>query len=185
VLLSGDVHYGFTVNVTVDAEGRALPLTQLVSSPLHHSGTSSRYVLTGLGIMTRERHERIGWRHPPALEKPTKLRRKLLERPSNHDEWNEDSPVFVSPQLARRVGVAERPQFREWRDYAPIDEAKTSLVALNNVGWLSLRDGIVTHRLIARRNGRIETFTTKVDAKDDDSDDRDPTATSEQSDRDQ
>jgi hypothetical protein len=169
VLLSGDVHYGFTVNVTIDAEGRALPVTQLVSSPLHHSGTASRYVLTGLGILTRERHERIGWRDPPEVPKPRGLRHRILERPSNHDEWNEDSPVFVSPELARRVGVTEPPQYREWRDYAPIEEAKTSLVALNNLGWVTLRGDRLTHRLIARRGRRIETFTTRVDANDDDS----------------
>ena len=69
VMCSGDVHYGFTVNVTVDAEGKALPITQLVSSPLHHSGTTSRIALTTLGILSRERHERVGWDHPPALRK--------------------------------------------------------------------------------------------------------------------
>ncbi|HXJ66707.1 MAG TPA: hypothetical protein VNN79_23355, partial [Actinomycetota bacterium] len=169
VLFSGDVHYGFTVNVTVKAEGRALPITQLVSSPLHHSGTTSRVVLTTLGILSRERHERVGWEHPPKLEHPGKVRRKLLQRPSNADEWNDDSPVFVAPKLAERLGVTEDPDYLEWRDYAQIDEARSSLIGLNNVGWLSLRDGVATHRLLARSGGRMMEFTARVDAKDDDS----------------
>jgi hypothetical protein len=169
VMCSGDVHYGFTVNVTVDAEGRALPITQLVSSPLHHSGTTSRIALTTLGILSRERHERVGWDRPPALPKQEGLRRKILQRPSNADEWNPESPVFVSPKLAERLSVTDPPQYREWRDYAQIREARTSLIGLNNVGWLSLRNGVATHRLLTRQRGRIGTFTTVVDAKDDDS----------------
>jgi len=169
VLLSGDVHYGFTVNVTVRADGRSLPMTQLVSSPLHHSGTASRVVLTTLGVLSRERHERVGWDHPPRLRKESRLRRKMLQRPSNHDEWDEDSPVFALPGVAKRVGVDEPPRYLEWRDYAQIDEATTPLVGLNNVGWLSLRDTKVTHRLLARQSGKILTFTTHVEAARDDS----------------
>jgi hypothetical protein len=160
ILLSGDVHYGFTVNVTIDAEGRALPITQLVSSPLHHSGNASRWILTALGVLSRERHERVGWDQPPPLRKESTVRRKLLQRPSGHDEWNDDSPVFVGPKLGRRLGVAERPHYREWRDYAQIREVRSSLVGLDNVGAVSLRDGRVTHRLLARRNGRIGLRTS-------------------------
>ncbi len=169
VMCSGDVHYGFTVNVTVDAEGKTLPITQLVSSPLHHSGTTSRIALTTLGVLSRERHERVGWDHPPTLRHQDRLRRRILQRPSNADEWNPDSPVFVAPDLAVRLGVTDPPQYREWRDYAPIDETRSSLIGLNNVGWLSLDDGVATHRLLTRQHGRIRTFTTVVDAKDDDS----------------
>src|SRR5262249_6606206 len=145
VLFSGDVHYGFTVNVTVKAEDRALPITQLDSSPQHHSGTVSRGVLTALGILSRERHERVGWDHPPAMAQPSALRRKLLQRPSNADEWNRDSPVFVSPELAERPGVAVEPDYLEWRDYAPVEEARHSLDGLNNEGGRWPRAGIATH----------------------------------------
>ena len=169
VLFSGDVHYGFTVNVSVRADGRTIPVTQLVSSPLHHSGTASRLVLTTLGLLSRERHERVGWDHPPQLDKESKVRRKILQRPSNHDNWAEESPVFVLPKMAERMGVTEPPRYLEWRDYAPIEEATTPLIGLNNVGWLSLRDGDVTHRLLARQHGRILQFTTHVDGVRDDS----------------
>jgi len=169
VLLSGDVHYGFTVDVTVRQDGRSLPLTQLVSSPLHHSGTASRVVLTAMGILSRERHERVGWDHPPELRKESRLRRRILERPSNHDEWNDDSPVFVLPKMAKRVGVVEPPRYLEWRDYAQIDEASTPLVGLNNIGWMSLSGTSLTHRLLARQHGRIRHFTTHVDVARDDS----------------
>jgi hypothetical protein len=40
---------------------------------------------------------------------------------------------------------------------------------LNNVGVLTLRDGKAVHTLLSRQRGRIQTFTTQVDATDDDS----------------
>jgi len=169
VMLSGDVHYGFTVDVTVDADGRALPVTQLVSSPVRHSGAFSRLVLAALGVMTREQHERIGWERPPKMRDPGSVKRRLLARPSNTDDWDDDAPVFVAPKLAESLGVSERPQFREWRDYAQIEEARPSLIGLNNVGVMTLSGGKIVHRLLARKSGRIRTFTTSVHAARDDS----------------
>jgi hypothetical protein len=169
IMLSGDVHYGFTVNVTVDAGDRALPITQLVSSPIRHSGAFSRFALATIGLLSREKHERIGWDRPPRMEKPNTVKRRLLERPSNTDDWSDDAPVFVAPTLAETLGVAEPPRYREWRDYASIDETRTSLIGLNNVGVMSLRSGKVVHRLLAHQGGRIRTFTTSVQATEDDS----------------
>jgi hypothetical protein len=170
VVLSGDVHYGFTVNVTLEADGRTLPITQLVSSPIRHSGAFSRFLLAALGLLTRERHERVGWDRPPAMTKPTTVRRRLLARPSNTDDWNDDAPVFVAPTLAESLGVTEPPRYREWRQYASIEEAKPSLIGLNNVGLVSMADGTITHRLLAPKSGRTRMFSTRVDATTDDSD---------------
>jgi len=170
IMLSGDVHYGFTVNVTVDADGQALPITQLVSSPIRHSGAFSRLVLATIGLLTREKHERIGWDRPPKMAEPSTIKRRLLARPSNTDDWSDDAPVFVAPTLAETLGVTEPPRYREWRDYAPLEEAKPSLIGLNNVGVMSLVDGTVTHRLLSRDGDRIRVFTSRVDATRDDSD---------------
>jgi hypothetical protein len=169
VMFSGDVHYGFTVNVTVDSGERTLPITQLVSSPIRHSGALSRVALGAIGLLTREKHERVGWDGPPKMEKPSATRRRVLERPSNTDDWNPDAPVFVAPTLADAIGVVEDPQYREWRDYAPIEGTRVSIVGLNNVGLMSLCDGTVEHRLLARKNGRTRIFTARVDAVHDDS----------------
>lgn len=169
IMLSGDVHYGFTVNVTVEVEGRPLPITQLVSSPLRHSGALSRLVLSAVGLLSREKHERVGWDRPPKVEGAAALKRKLLQRPSNTDDWKSDAPVFVAPKLAKTLGVTEPPRYREWRDYVSIEESHTSLVGLNNIGLMSLRGGQVTHRLLARKGGRIHTFTASVAATRDDS----------------
>jgi len=170
VMLSGDVHYGFTVNVTVDADGHALPITQLVSSPIRHSGAFSRLVLATIGLLTREKHERIGWDRPPKMADPSTIKRRLLARPSNTDDWSDDAPVFVAPTLAETLGVTEPPRYREWRDYASIEEAKPSLIGLNNVGIMSLADGTVTHRLLSRKGGRFRVFTSRVEAARVDSD---------------
>ena len=148
---------------------RALPITQLVSSPIRHSGALSRVALGAIGLLTREKHERVGWDAPPKMEKPSKTRRTLLERPSNTDDWNPDAPVFVAPTLAKTLSVVEEPQYREWRDYAPIDGTSVSIVGLNNVGLMSLRDGRVMHRLLARKGGRTRVFASAVDAVRDDS----------------
>jgi hypothetical protein len=176
VMFSGDVHYGFTVNVTLEVGDRGLPVTQLVSSPLRHSGALSRVVLGAIGLLTREKHERVGWARPPRMERPTKTRRKLLERPSNTDDWNPDAPVFVAPTLAETLGVAEDPEYREWRDYAPIEGTRVSIVGLNNVGLMALRDGKVVHSLLARKSDGTRAFTTSVDAVHDDSHSEDPSA---------
>ncbi len=169
VSLSGDVHYGFTVNITVESDGRTLPITQLVSSPIRHSGALSRFALAAIGLLTRERHERVGWDRPPAMSRPAPVRRRLLARPSNTDDWNDDAPVFVAPTLAETLGVTEPPRYREWRAYAPIDDAKPSLIGLNNVGLMSMSEGTVTHRLLAWKSERIRMFTTRVDSTRDDS----------------
>jgi hypothetical protein len=176
VMFSGDVHYGFTVNVTIDSGERSLPITQLVSSPIRHSGALSRVALGAIGLLTREKHERLGWDGPPKMEKPSTTKRKLLERPSNTDDWNPDAPVFVAPTLAEAMGVAEDPQYREWRDYAPIEGTRVSIVGLNNVGLMALRDGKVVHSLIARKSDGTRAFTTSVDAVHDDSHSEDPSA---------
>jgi hypothetical protein len=169
VMFSGDVHYGFTVDVTVDAGERSLPITQLVSSPIRHSGAFSRAALGTIGLMTREKHERVGWDRPPRMEKRSTTRRKLLERPSNTDDWNPDAPVFVAPELAEALGVTDEPTYREWRDYVPIEGARVSIVGLNNVGLMTLRDERVTHDLLARKRGHARVFTASLDALRDDS----------------
>jgi hypothetical protein len=169
VMFSGDVHYGFTVNVTVESGERSLPITQLVSSPIRHSGALSRAALAAIGLVTREKHERVGWDRPPRMDKPSTTRRKLLQRPSNTDDWNSDAPVFVAPELAEALGVTDQPRYREWRDYAPIEGTRTSIVGLNNVGLMRLTDGRVEHRLLARKDNGTRAFTTSVDAVRDDS----------------
>ncbi len=150
LLLSGDVHYGCNVQAAFWADGRGLPLVQLVSSSYKHSGTLSRTAIELLGRVVSRRHERVGWDRPPRVR--GRLASRLLAKAANTDAWNGDAPVFLSPTLARALRIEQPPDYRETRRYvAPAAEAPGSrLVGANNIGHVTIRDGEVTHRLFAR-----------------------------------
>lgn len=158
VILSGDVHYGMSVEITFGVEDRKLRVAQLVSSSFKHSSAVAKLGLHLLGRLLRRRHHRMGWEHAPDLEGSTRLARHLLRRPVNTDQWS-DSPVFLSSWLARALGPAEEPCFEELRRYArPEEHPSMLIVGEANVGLVSLRDDRVVHRILGR-TGPEETIS--------------------------
>src|SRR5689334_10084894 len=113
VVLSGDVHYGMTVDVRFTVGDTTIRLAQLVSSGLKHSGTITKTILGLLGRLNRPSHERIGWARPPALTRARDVGRRLMLRPASTDEWAPGAPVFLPPVLARQFGITQRPDYRE------------------------------------------------------------------------
>ena len=162
-VLSGDVHYGLSVEATFCVDGSELRVAQLVSSSFKHSGALAKRGLHALGRIVRRRHHRVGWDHAPRLDGPSNRARRVLQRPVNTDEWG-DAPVFLSPRLARWLQVADAPRYEEIRRYAPPEERPSMLVVGEaNVGLVSLHHDRVVHRLLGRPDpGQTVTYTSTV-----------------------
>jgi hypothetical protein len=150
VFLSGDVHYGLNLRFEFSVGAKKLRITQLVSSGLKHSGIASRTALYALGHLVRERHERVGWRHPPKTS-GGEVKRRVLRRPVNTDDWSADAPVFLSPRRAEELGISSEPDFRELRVYIkPSGRSSSVLIGENNIGLVSLKGSEIEHRLLGR-----------------------------------
>jgi hypothetical protein len=167
-VLSGDVHYGLNVQATFAHDGHVLSIAQLVSSGLKHSGTLARTALHLLGAGVRPDHARVGWETPPPLPeagRASRLLDRLRRRAVNTDAWADDAPVFLTPTLAERIAAEQPPHFEETRSYVRPDAHRTRVVVGdNNVGLVSVRlpDGVVVHRLLARRAGRTTAHTATL-----------------------
>lgn len=162
VVLSGDVHYGLNVEASFGVDGKVLQVAQLVSSSFKHSGTLANTVLRLLGRTVSAEHERLGWDRTPTLEARTGLARRLVERPVNTNE-EADSPVFLSPSLARRAKPDEPPRYRERRRYVGLEERPSQvIVGEANVGLVSVVGDRVVHRLLARSGPATRTYTATL-----------------------
>jgi hypothetical protein len=153
VVLSGDVHYGMTVDVRFTAGDTAIHLAQLVSSGLKHSGTITKPILNLLGRLNRRCHERVGWARPPGLSRAQDIGRRVMLRPVSTDEWAAGGPVFLPPALARRLGISQRPDYREIRTYIRPAGPASILTGENNIGSVTLDGHKVTHVLLSRGQG--------------------------------
>ncbi len=163
IILSGDVHYGINVEATFEIDGRRLSVVQLVSSSFKHSGTLARRALDLLGRAVRPDHERVGWAQPPRVEAEHTLAARLLRRPANTDEWDDDAPVFLAPEVARRVAPDQPPRYRETRRYVgPVERPKSVVVGESNVGLVTIGGGEVVHRLLGRTGGATVTHTARM-----------------------
>ena len=167
VLLSGDVHYGLSVEATFNVEGNKLRVAQLVSSSFKHSGAVAKHGLHLLGRLVRRGHHRVGWHHAPGLRGHTSLGQRLLSRPVNTDEWG-DAPVFLSPRLARLLDTDEEPCYEEIRRYAqPEEHPSMFIVGEANMGLVSLHHDRVVHRLLGRTGPReTVSYTTTISLSD-------------------
>jgi hypothetical protein len=150
-VLSGDVHYGMTVDVQFTVGDDTIHLAQLVSSGLKHSGRTTKTILNLLGRLNRRRHERVGWAHPPAVARAQGVGRRVMLRPVSTDEWAPGAPVFLPPALARQLGISQRPHYRETRTYVrPAGPSPSLLIGENNIGSVTVDRHMVTHVLLSR-----------------------------------
>ena len=167
VLLSGDVHYGINVEATFSSGANTLTFKQLVSSSFKHSGALSKMGIDMLGRLVRKEHERLGWDRPPETAQSSRVMKRVASRAANTDEWSEDAPVFLAPKVARRLGVEQQPDYREFRSYVlPAGPKSSMLVGENNVGVLSIAEGELIHRLLARSPGETHTFSVTMPLED-------------------
>jgi hypothetical protein len=154
VVLSGDVHYGMTVDVQFTVGDTTIHLAQLVSSGIKHSGTLTKIILTMLGRLNRRGHERAGWAHPPVLTRAQGVGRRVMLRPASTDEWAPGAPVFLPPALVRQLGISQHPDYREIRTYIrPAGQSSSVLIGENNIGSVTVDGHKVTHVLLSRGQG--------------------------------
>jgi hypothetical protein len=159
VILSGDVHYGLNVQATFGHNGHELWIGQLVSSAIKHSGTVARTAMHLLGAAVRPDHARVGWETPPNVKRAN----GLLKRHVNTDAWADDAPVFLAPALADKLEPDAPPRFQETRSYVRPDTRRAGvIVGDDNLGAVSLRDGVVVHQLLARRAGATIRHTVRL-----------------------
>lgn len=153
VVLSGDVHYGLTVDTTFSVDDRTIRVAQFVSSGMKHSGSLTKDLLHLVGRLSRTRHTRVGWTQaPPMTTSP--LRRRLLLRAAGTDEWDKQGPLCLSPRAARALRIDQPPDFEEIRTYVRPDGPSASvLVGENNVGWVTLDGHRATQRLLTIDEG--------------------------------
>jgi hypothetical protein len=163
VFLSGDVHYGLNLRFEFTVDSKKLKIIQLVSSGFKHSGIASRTALYALGHLIRERHERVGWRHPPEFS-GGEIKRRLLRRPVNTDDWAQDAPVFLSPRRAEELGVSQEPDYRESRVYVkPEGRSSSVLIGENNVGLVSVEGSKIEHRILGREGDKTVEHIASLD----------------------
>jgi hypothetical protein len=73
--------------------------------------------------------------------------------------------VFLTPTLAEKLIPDQPPDYKETRSYVSPDSRRTGLIiGDNNLGAVSLRmrDGVVAHRLLARRAGTTTPHTVRL-----------------------
>jgi hypothetical protein len=144
-------------------DSKKLRIIQLVSSGLKHSGIASRTALYALGHLVRERHERVGWRHPPEIS-GGEVKRRVLRRPVNTDDWSQDAPVFLSPRRAEELGIPQEPDFRELRVYIkPEGRSSSVLIGENNVGLVSVEGLKIEHRILGREGEKTVEHIASLD----------------------
>ena len=139
----------------------------LVSSSLKHSGSLSRAGIELLGRIVSRQHERVGWDRPPPIG--DRIAERVIAKAANTDSWNPDAPVFLAPTLARAIRIEQPPDYRETRLYVPPDgdSSGSTLLAANNIGHVTLGDGKVTHRLIARTRAGTRVYEATMATGDD------------------
>ncbi len=164
VILSGDVHYGLTVDATFEIDGRSVHVAQLVSSAFKHSGTLARAGLDVVGRLVRPEHDRLGWQDPPEIGRAPGLVHRVLDRPANTDEWTDGGPVFLPPRLAERVDPDVRPPYREHRRYVRPEEKPASVViGESNIGLVTVHGDDVVHVVTGRVGAEDVPHTTRID----------------------
>ncbi len=161
LLLSGDVHYGLNVAASFSIGVKKIEFIQLVSSSFKHSGALSRLAIDALGRAVTKQHERIGWEKPPQVD-AAPIKKSLVYRAANNDEWSEESLVFLAPGRARSLGISEEPDYRETRRYLRPKSGRAVLVGENNVGLVTLENGSIRHRLLSRDRDETKTHTVTV-----------------------
>ncbi|CAN5773337.1 hypothetical protein BH20ACT23_BH20ACT23_27220 [soil metagenome] len=151
IILSGDVHYGVNAECSFTVHGKDLSVIQLVSSGFKHANFFAKTGLYLLGHLLRSKHERLGWDKPPEYKAGDGVGKKLIDRPSNVDEWADNSPVFLAPRHVKVLGIETPPDYRESRIYVrPSGRNRSVLIGENNIGLVTLEKEGVEHRVLSR-----------------------------------
>jgi hypothetical protein len=88
-----------------------------------------------------------------------------MRRPVSTDEWAAGGPVFLTPALAGRLGISQRPDYREIRTYIrPSGEPSSSvLTGENNIGCVTVDGHKVAHVLLSSGPGTTTAHRAELD----------------------
>jgi hypothetical protein len=164
LVLSGDVHYGFSAAASFETRHGRLDAVQLVSSALRHGEASSELLMNALGRAVGHEHTRLGWERSPDLGALAPLKERLIRRAPNLDEWNGDELSFLAEHRAHQLGIEDPPDYRESKRYIGLSGTSSTLVGENNLGLVKLAGDEVTHTHLTSdsRQGRPNQATMKV-----------------------
>jgi hypothetical protein len=138
----------------------------LVSSSLKHSGRLSRAGIELLGRVVSRQHERVGWDRPPPIG--DRIAERVIGKAANTDSWNPDAPVSSRPRWPARSASSSRPITARRGSTSPDgDSSGSTLLAANNIGHVTLGEGQVTHRLIARTRAGTRVYEATMATGDD------------------
>jgi hypothetical protein len=164
LILSGDVHYGFNAKASFETRDGKLQAVQLVSSALRHGEASSELLMNALGRAVGHEQNRLGWEQPPDLGSLASLKKKLIRRAPNLDEWNGDELSFLAEHRVHQLGIKDPPDYRERKRYVGLSGTSSTLVGENNLGLVRLLGSEVTHTHLTSdsRQGRPNQATMRV-----------------------
>ncbi|MGH2817442.1 MAG: hypothetical protein ACRDJS_03150 [Actinomycetota bacterium] len=145
LILSGDVHYGFNATASFETQHGKLQAVQLVSSALRHGETTSELLMNALGRAVGHEQNRLGWEEPPDLGSFAPLKKKLIRRAPNLDEWNGAELSFLAEHRVHQLGIEDPPDYKESKRYVALSGTSSTLVGENNLGLVSLLGHEVTH----------------------------------------
>jgi hypothetical protein len=175
VVLSGDVHYAFTISAAFSANGRGLPITQLTSSAAKNSGIPSFLALW------EQPHTRHGWHTRPRSDKLERLeaRARAARDPGLVRDLRDQvdrvravlnvQPVILADSELSYLGVD--PASADWHETIAYHRLRpgdrTPILLANNVGTVTLLAGgtRLVHRLLGfGLDGPTELRRVDVDA---------------------
>jgi hypothetical protein len=160
VFLSGDLHYGFSLNATFADAYKELPVLQLTSSGTKNSIVFNRYVVRPLALMLHKGDTRVGWRDQPKFNRSPVRRRWLLLREEKIEGGKLEGPTWLTPKRAAALRPDRPPDFIETRTYARVSHLLASpVMGKNNLGLVTMRSGGVMHDLLVQSDGSRERFS--------------------------
>jgi hypothetical protein len=120
--------------------------------------------MNALGRAVGHEQNRLGWERPPDLGRFASLKKRVIRRAPNLDEWNGDELSFLAEHRADQLGVEDAPDYRESKTYVGLSGTSSTLVGENNIGLVRLVGDEVTHTHLTAdaRPDRPNEATMKV-----------------------
>jgi hypothetical protein len=175
VLLSGDVHYAYSISATFASARRTLPITQLTSSSLKNTGTKNK-VLSKVRLLGRT-DRTVGWNRRPRSGRLEKLLGQVsagsVSRPDIHAVKKEIEriqaelrrvPLVLRPHQRAELEITDEPDWEETITYVQASPLDDLIVGQNNLGLVRFEDnGLrVQHTLFLREQGRKRPIEASI-----------------------
>jgi hypothetical protein len=180
IFLSGDVHYGFTIQAEFEHNNRSLHILQLTSSALKNKVKDWQGTLLaasgwpGIQAATIDRSgSKQVWLRRPTSQKLTELRSQN-SRGANGSVQKEITaiesllskvPVRLTPTIAKDYKIQEKPDWEDSRIYVKTSTLRKYILTPNtNLGLVQLSPDMrqwAHHLLIQKKAGEYDVISMK------------------------